>query len=99
MPRRRHETSYAAARDRWETDELTPYEKLAAMIAFGQLLRAATYAAGLRETIGGFFSASKSDTKRNNELFICDVDFDFPTPLPPILELDKELREVYKRAR
>jgi hypothetical protein len=96
MPRRRVPNTYGAAHKRWETDELSPYEKLAAMIAFGQLLRAATYASGLRGAIGGFFSAEKGEQERDDELFICDVDFEYPTPLPPILKLEKELAELYK---
>lgn len=89
--------SYSGAQKAWEQpypgrNKLSIYEKIAAMVSLGQLMRIAEYTTGLRARIGGAFSANKRPCERQNELFLCDVDFPYPTPLPEMIKFEQTLR-------
>ena len=59
---------------------LSVYEKIAAMISAGQLMRLALYMTGLL-----------GDKAGAPAYFLCDVEWPFPTPLPSLLALERDL--------
>jgi hypothetical protein len=70
------------------------YEKIGAMLALGQLMRIAAYTLDLRARIGGAFFAKKNPWEEQNEIFLCDIDFPYPTPLPEILHFQQILKDL-----
>ena len=72
---------------------LNTLEKLAAMVALGQLMRIAASVTGLSDRVG---SAFKTTDHQSEPMFLCDADNAFPTALPGMLRFQQTLTDMCK---